>query len=54
MKKLNIGFFMDDYYPNINGVIQVIDALARNMSKYANVTVVVPKTDSWDGDKDLP
>ena len=54
MTKLNIGIFMDDFFPNVNGVVMVIDALARNMSKYANVTIVVPKTESCEGDKDKP
>ena len=54
MKKLNIGIFMDDFYPNINGVVLVIDALARNMCKYANVTIVVPETESSEGDDEKP
>ncbi len=54
MKKLNIGIFMDDFYPNINGVVLVIDALATNMCKYANVTIVVPETDSSEGDDEKP
>ncbi len=45
---------MDDFYPNINGVVLVIDALARNMCKYANVTVVVPETESSEGDDEKP
>ena len=45
-KRLNIGIFMDDYYPNINGVILVIDNLARELSKDNDVTVVVPSTKS--------
>ncbi len=54
MKKLNIGLFMDDFFPNVNGVVMVMDALARNMSKYANVTIVVPYTDSTEGDDEKP
>ena len=43
MKKLKIGMFMDSWYPDINGVIVVMDNLLRNMSNYADVTLVVPK-----------
>ena len=53
-KRLNIGIFMDDYYPNINGVIVVIDNLARELSKYNDVTVVVPNTKSRADDGKKP
>ena len=43
MKKIKIGMFMDSWYPDINGVIVVMDNLLRNMSNYAEVTLVVPK-----------
>ena len=33
---------MDDFYPSINGVIQVIDNYAKRLSKVADVVVVVP------------
>lgn len=45
MKKLKIGIFMDDFYPSVNGVVLVIDNYARNLSKIADVVVVVPYTD---------
>ena len=43
MKKLKIGMFMDSWYPDINGVILVMENLIKNMSEYADVTLVVPK-----------
>lgn len=38
-KKLNIGLFIDTYYPMIDGVISVVDNYAKRLVKYANVTV---------------
>lgn len=43
MKRLKIGMFMDDWYPNINGVIVVMENLLNCMCEYADVTLVVPK-----------
>lgn len=46
MKKLKIGFFMDDYYPSMNGVIEVMDNYAKRLVKLGHdVTVVVPNID---------
>lgn len=42
-KRLNIGIFNDSFYPGFDGVISVVDNLARNLSVYHNVTVFVPK-----------
>ena len=42
MKKLKIGMFMDSWYPDINGVILVMENLLKNMKEYADVTLVVP------------
>lgn len=39
MKKLNIGLFIDTWFPMIDGVINVVDNYATRLSKYANVTV---------------
>ena len=38
-KKLNIGLFIDTFYPMIDGVITVVDNYARRLVKRANVTV---------------
>lgn len=46
MKKLKIGIFQDSYFPNVDGVVMVVDNLAKNLSKIADVTVVVPDTTS--------
>lgn len=43
MKKLKIAMFMDSWYPDVNGVILVMDNLLKNMHKCAEVTLVVPK-----------
>lgn len=42
MQKLKIGMFMDSWYPNVDGVILVIENLLKNMYKYADVTLVIP------------
>ncbi|MBE5735465.1 MAG: glycosyltransferase family 4 protein [Clostridiales bacterium] len=41
-KKLNIGLFVDAFYPMIDGVVTVVDNYAKRMSKIANVTVFAP------------
>ena len=43
MKKLKIGMFIDSWYPNIDGVVLVVENLIKNMSQYADVTLVIPK-----------
>jgi len=45
---------MDSFYPDINGVILVMENLLRCMSEYADVTLVVPKTGSEKDDKNYP
>lgn len=42
MKKINIGLFVDTYYPMIDGVIMVVDNYAKRLAKYANVFVFAP------------
>ncbi len=41
-KKLNVGLFIDTFYPMIDGVVMVVDNYAKKLSKYANVTVFCP------------
>lgn len=48
--KLNIGLFIDTFYPMIDGVISVVDNYARRLSKIANVTVFAPKPRKGDFD----
>lgn len=38
-KKLNIGLFIDTFYPMIDGVVSVVDNYAKRLVNYANVTV---------------
>jgi len=54
MKRLKIGIFLDNYYPTVDGVVLVVDNLARCLSQYNDVTVVVPYTDSMPEDIDKP
>lgn len=42
-KKINIGLFNDTFYPMIDGVVSVVHNYAKELSKYANVYVFVPK-----------
>ena len=53
-KKLNIGLFIDTFYPMVDGVIMVVDNYARNLSKFANVTVFAPSTKGNFDDSKLP
>lgn len=53
-KKLNIGLFIDTFYPMVDGVIMVVDNYARNLSKFANVTVFAPVTKGNFEDSTLP
>ena len=45
---------MDNFYPTIDGVVLVIDNLAKMLSKYNDVTVVVPYTNTIDEDFTRP
>lgn len=53
-KRLKIGIFMDSFYPNLDGVVLVIDNLAKCLSKYNDVTVVVPWTETYKDDNTYP
>lgn len=53
-RRLKIGIFMDSYYPAVDGVILVIDNLAKMLSKENDVVVVVPKTASISEDVNRP
>lgn len=48
MRRLKIGFFIDSFFPMIDGVAMVVDHYARAMSRYADVTVFAPKTGEYD------
>ncbi len=42
--RLKIAYFLDVFYPAIDGVINVLDNYAKELSKDHDVTVFVPKT----------
>ncbi len=44
-KKINIGLFIDTWFPMVDGVINVVDNYAKRLSKIANVTVFSPRVD---------
>lgn len=54
MKRLKIGIFLDNYYPTVDGVVLVVDNLAKCLSAYNDVTVIVPYTDTINEDIDKP
>ena len=49
-KRLKIGIFIDNFYPTIDGVVLVVDNLAKMLAKFNDVVVVVPYTKSIDED----
>ena len=53
-KRIKIGIFMDNFYPTIDGVVLVIDNLAKMLAKFNDVVVVVPYTDSINEDFTRP
>ncbi len=53
-KRLKIGLFLDSFFPAIDGVVNVVDNLAKELSKFNDVVVVVPYTESVCLDKDRP
>ena len=53
-RRLKIGIFMDSFYPTIDGVVLVIDNLAKELSKYNDVVMVVPYNSSYKDDKNRP
>lgn len=42
MKKIKIGFFIDSYFPTVDGVVMVVDNYAKRLSKKCEVVVVCP------------
>ena len=41
-KKITIGLFIDNFFPMVDGVVNVVDNYARRLNKYANVVVFAP------------
>lgn len=42
MKKIKIGFFVDSYFPTVDGVAMVVDNYAKRLIKKCEVVVVCP------------
>jgi 1,2-diacylglycerol 3-alpha-glucosyltransferase len=53
-KKLNIGLFIDAFFPMIDGVVMVVDNYARRLAKVCNVTVFAPAGREKFDDSSLP
>jgi len=50
--RINIGLFIDTYYPMIDGVVTVVDNYAKILSEKANVIVFCPKmSEEYDDSK---
>ncbi|MBQ3048116.1 MAG: glycosyltransferase [Clostridia bacterium] len=43
MDKINVGLFIDTWYPMVDGVIMVVDNYAKRLAKFCNVTVFTVK-----------
>lgn len=41
-EKINIGIFIDTFFPNVDGVVVVVDNYAKRLCANANVTVFAP------------
>lgn len=54
MEKLNIGLFVDTWFPMVDGVINVVDNYAKRLCKFANVTVFAPKVNKNYTGSNLP
>ena len=53
-KKLNIGLFLDTWFPMVDGVINVVDNYAKRLCKFANVTVFAPTSGKVENINSLP
>ena len=53
-KKLKIGFFVDTFYPMVDGVIAVVDNYAKRLCKFCDVTVFCPTGREKIDDKKFP
>ena len=53
-KRLKIGIFLDSFYPAIDGVVVAVDNLAKTLSKFNDVTVIVPYSESYVEDNNRP
>ncbi len=53
-KKINIGLFIDTFFPMTDGVIMVVDNYAKRLNKIANVIVFAPAISKDFDDSKLP
>lgn len=53
-RKLRIGFFIDTFYPNIDGVVKVVDNYASRLSETCEVIVFAPEGRGKFDDSVLP
>lgn len=53
-KKLNIGLFIDTFFPMVDGVVMTVDNYAKRLNQIANVTVFTTKTRGKYDDSKLP
>lgn len=53
-RKINIGLFIDTFFPMTDGVIMVVDNYAKRLNKIANVIVFAPKCSNSYDDSKLP
>jgi len=54
LKKLKVGFFIDTFFPMVDGVTMVVHNYATIMSQFCDVTVFAPKGRVPFDDKTLP
>ena len=47
---MHIGYFIDGYYPVIDGVVKIVDAYATRLSRKCKVTVFTPRVRDVDPD----
>lgn len=53
-KRLKIGLFIDTFFPAIDGVVIAVDNLAKMLAKNNDVTVIAPKTSTYNEDYKKP
>lgn len=53
-KKLNVGLFLDTFFPMVDGVVLVVDNYAKRLSRFCDVTVFCPEGREPFDDSKLP
>ena len=49
---MKVGYFIDTWYPMVDGVIKVVDNYASRLAKYCDVVVFAPETRGYTGEID--